>query len=190
MSTIHTVRTDEVSVPIEIECSYCGFAGVAEVRSSGTGVTSSVVFSEHARRAAAEQAFEDLQHQALVTAALLPCPKCGRRSRGAVVKFTVMTALGVIVLLGIGAVAWTVQVGFWRFLTTGLVLAGTALVVWKKRQRFLDVESLLEGIEVRAKLPVAAVLKLGAAKPITPTKAPPPRPIEDPDPARKPKLLG
>jgi hypothetical protein len=194
VSTVHTVRTSEVTVEVELDCDYCGYAGLAEVRSSGTGTATSVVFFDraHARRVAAEEALADVQHQARVTAALLPCPQCRRRSRVAVVHFTVMTALGVLALCAGAVVGWWIQTGFWRLMTPAIALAVAIALIWTKRKRFIEIESLLESVRLRAKLPPAAAVKVGPArKPITPvaTKAPEPRPADD-DAPREPKLLG
>jgi MFS family permease len=128
-----------------------------------------------------------------VTAALLPCPRCRRRSRAAIVQFTLATALGVLALGAVAAVAWWIQVGFWRWATTFAVLAGAGLLVRTKRKRFAETESLVEGVRVRVQLPTAAVVKLGP--PPTPvavaSRAPALAPaVEDIDPSAPPKLLG
>jgi len=192
VSTRHTAYTDETTVAVDIDCAYCGYSGTAAVRSRGKGSATSFVFFDrgHARDLAAREAAEDLAHQARVTASLLPCPQCRRRSRGAVVQSVIGTVIGVVFLVALAVVAWWLtKPGGGRWLGSGAFLFGAVVLAANKRKRFRTTEAQLVGVRIRPVLPQASAIKLGPAVTPIASKAPDPAPVDDGSP-REPKLLG
>lgn len=192
MSTIHSVRTDEKTIAVDIDCPYCRYAGTADVRARGRGSATSfiVIDRDHARDAAAKEAIEDLAHQARVTASLLPCPQCRRRSRLAVTQYVIGTVLGMVCMVVLASVVWwLVKPGPSRWLCAGPLLFGAVALAATKRKRFRDTEALLVGVRARPVLPQAAAVKIGPTVTPIASKPPDPQPIDDGTP-REPKLLG
>ena len=184
------VRTPEENVAVDVECAYCGHAATALVRAKGTGTATSFILLDRdsARQAALDEAVEDMAHQAQVTAALLPCSRCHRRSRSALVQFVTMTVLGVLLLVVFAVVAWWItDPGFGHWLAPGSLLFSAGVLGISKRKRLREVDSLLVDVRVRPVLPAATVVKggTGALVPIE-SKAPEREPTND---GPEPKLL-
>jgi hypothetical protein len=194
VSTLYRAATEEVTIAVDFDCASCGYAGTADVRARGTGEAQSfLVFDrKHAERNATEQALEDAQHQARVTASLLRCPQCGRRARGALVAYTIGTALGALVVAAIAVVVWwATHAGIWHWVGPGAILLMGAVLIKNRNKRIAASESLLERFRIRPKLPAATALKIGAPhvpRPVV-AKAPEPAPPA-PEPGDEPKLLG
>ncbi len=189
MSTVHSVRTDEGTVAVDIDCAYCGYAGTAAVRARGSGSATSFVFFDRnsARRRAVDEALEDQAHQARVTAGLLPCPRCRRRSRAAVIGYVIGTVIGTVALVALAAaVWWLTDRGLEHWLGTGALLFGAVALAASKRKRLRDAEAQLVGVKLRAAIPQAAVVKVGPAVVPVASKAPE-RTAANTD---KPRLLG
>jgi hypothetical protein len=192
VSTHHTAYTDETTVVVDVDCAYCGYAGTAAVRSRGKGTaTSFVVFDRaHARDVASREAAEDLAHQARVTASLLPCPKCHRRSRAAVAQYVIGTVIGVVFLVALSVIAWWLtKPGGGRWLGAAAFLFAAVVLAANKRKRFRTIGAQLVGVRIRPVLPQASAVKLGPAVTPIASKAPDPQPVDDGTP-REPKLLG
>jgi hypothetical protein len=176
MATKHTAGA-VTRVEVDYDCRGCGFAGTAMVHGEGIGTSTSFVVLDRgdAAQAARAEAEAEARHHATVTAALMPCPRCHRRSMAAATQFVAMTAVGVAALLG-GAVA-----ARWLF---GGAVEGWILVVWlvgsavsvvaRKRRHFRQVPLLVEAVRPRAAaLPRAVVVEGGARLPAGPTSSSP-----------------
>jgi hypothetical protein len=189
VSTTHLVRTEEETVSVDVDCAYCGYAGTAVVRATGTGTATSflIVDRNHARRAAAEEAVEDLAHHAGVTASLLPCPSCGRRSRSTVVQHVIVTAIGALFLVALAVGVWLIaDPGLGRWAGAGAFALAAGVTVNRARSRLRAAESLLVSVKQRPVLPPATVVKVGPAIVPVASKAPEPQPTHD---GGDPKLL-
>jgi hypothetical protein len=163
---LHHVTT-QTTVEVDYDCPACGFAGTALVRAEGIGTATSfvVVDRDPAREAAAEESAEDAVHQAKVTAALLPCPRCRRRSRAVVAQFVIMTVLGVVALLALAVLAWRLDEGWRGRLIAGVLAIAAIQVARRKHRHFKDAEARVEKLRVRAVLPRAVAVQGASARP-------------------------
>ena len=157
---LHKVTT-QTKVEVDFDCAACGFAGTALVNAEGIGTATSfiVVDRDPAREAALEESAEDAVHQARVTAALLPCPRCRRRSRAVIAQFVILTVLGVIALVALATLAFWLDDGFRGWLIGGALLAAAVQVAWRKRRHFKEAEARVEAVRLRAVLPRAVAVQ-------------------------------
>lgn len=164
MATKHTARA-ATRVEVDFDCRACGFAGTATVHGEGMGTSTSFLVLDrgHADQAALAEAEAEARHHAAVTAALMPCPRCHRRSMAAATQFVALTAVGAAMLLG-GAVAARWLFGGGRgWLLVALLVGSAASLVWRKRRHFRQVPILVEAVRPRAALPRAVVRAGGDA---------------------------
>jgi hypothetical protein len=189
VSTRHVAETKQMTIAVAIDCAYCGYAGIADVRSTGKGEARSFVGLDrgYARDVAAERAHEDLTYQASVTASLLRCPQCARRARTAVVSYLVGTVVRVLALGALAAFAWWAGPGgFWHWFGPAAIGFSACAVAASRYKRFVASATLVERVHQRPQLPAATALKLAS---------PPPRTALAPEPHAdcadtEPKLLG
>lgn len=169
--------TTTTTVDVDFDCAACGYAGIVAVNGEGVGTAMSFVGfdRDHARRVATEEAVAEATHQARVTAALIPCPRCHRRARGAVFQHVLWTSLGALALLALTAGVRWIDTGFRATVAAGLFLAGAIALVVRKRRQFVAAGTLGSTMRVRAVVPAAKVVRAGAVVP-TPTRAPEPQP--------------
>lgn len=181
--TKHTVQV-EAAVETEFDCAHCGYTGMVTVEECGRGTGTSVLGLDRdlARAHAAEQAAEDLAHQSKVTATLLACPQCQRRSTAGVAMFVAGSAL-LATLLGTAAVLG------WRWLHSwelALALGGGALVLAIARLRRYRRSAHPLGVRLRPRVPEARVVRAPSPPPSPATAA---RPADDPPATDTPRFL-
>jgi hypothetical protein len=185
----HTAFTDG-TVDLEGACEACGYAYTARVISLGTGSANSFVGFDraHAKREAAAEATAEMVHQAHVTMSLVPCRRCGHRSRRAVVSFIIEQAIPFLVVVGVAALAVWLRAPWW---VTALVGAGAVGQVWLAYKRFNAVATRVLSITPRVVEPAPAD-RVDLPRAVVVADAPPPRAPAPADPTANegaPRLL-
>jgi hypothetical protein len=171
---LHQVTT-QTKVEVDFDCAACGFAGTALVNAEGIGTATSFIGVDRdpAREAALEESAEDAVHQARVTAALLPCPRCRHRSRAVIAQFVIFTVIGVVALLALAALAFWLDDGYRGWLIGGVLLVAAAQVAWRKRRHFKEAEARVETVRLRAVLPRAVAVQVARPAVTAPVVAAP-----------------
>jgi hypothetical protein len=177
VATRHVVDT---SAPVEVayHCDSCNFSARVVVEGSGRGTATSfiIVDRKRARAAAAEEAVAEAHHDARVTAAIAPCPRCLKRSRRAVASYLARSLLVGIGWVALGFVFWWLTTGWLRWLLLGLMAAAASGTARQRRTRYALASTLLRDVRPEVVLPRAEVRSLPAAKPAV---QPEPTPASD-----------
>jgi hypothetical protein len=164
MATQHVVTT---ATPVEVafHCGSCDFAARVVVEGHGVGAATSFIVLDrrHAREAAATEAAAEAHHDAQVTAAIAPCPRCMKRSRRAVASFVAVSLLACSGWVALGVMSWWFTAGWLRWLFVGITAAATAGTVRQRRTRYLIASSMLRDVRPEVVLPRAEVRSLPAA---------------------------
>jgi hypothetical protein len=173
MATQHVVTT---ATPVEVafHCGSCDFAARVVVEGHGVGAATSFIVLDrrHAREAAATEAAAEAHHDAQVTAAIAPCPRCMKRSRRAVASYVVRSLLVGIGWVALGFTFWWLLTGWLRWLMLGIMATAATGTARQRRTRYALASTLLRDVRPEVVLPRAEVRSLPAP--------PAPRPAVEP----------